>query len=138
MPLHDRKVCDMGFDVWMMKEQGIENSWTKGWSFTLRLEGHYSTKLFPICILDSGKILIRHRYHQLIICKSTPSLKQLNRHEELKGFNGLCKQDGIEYVESLVYLQICVLFNINCHLLSYPFDSSEFCVNSFRNLATKF
>ncbi|PWA77840.1 F-box domain-containing protein [Artemisia annua] len=104
------KCGDMGFNVWVMKRQGVENSWTKRWSFTLRVDSNYSTKLFPVCILDSGKILIMDRSHQLFIyCTSNDSSKKLNRREEVKGLYASCnKKDGIECVESLVSpLDLC-------------------------------
>nr|GEY91374.1 F-box domain-containing protein [Tanacetum cinerariifolium] len=76
---------DMGFNLWVMKEQRVENSWTKRWSFTLRVEGNYSTKLCHICSLDSGKMLFMDRSHQLSIYYTSNDLsKKLNGREEVK------------------------------------------------------
>ncbi|PWA76407.1 F-box domain-containing protein [Artemisia annua] len=100
----DERVDHMGFNVWVMKEQGVENSWMIRWSFPLSVEGNYSTVLVPICILDSGKILFMNCFRQLIIiyCTTNASHKKLNLPEELDVLNSCWKRDGIECVESLV------------------------------------
>ncbi|GKD15100.1 putative F-box domain-containing protein [Tanacetum coccineum] len=97
---------DKGFDVWVMKEQGVESSWTKAWSvpLSIRLEGYCFSKLFPVCILDSGRILIMDiiSYQLIIYYTSNGSFKKLNLSEELRHGLDRWKRDGIEYVESLV------------------------------------
>ncbi|PWA46502.1 F-box domain-containing protein [Artemisia annua] len=41
------------FNLWVMKEQGVGNSWSIAHSFRLQIVGLF----LPICILDNGKIL---------------------------------------------------------------------------------
>ncbi|XP_076895787.1 F-box protein At3g07870-like [Bidens hawaiensis] len=96
------------FDVWLMKEQGNENSWMKAHSFTFSLDlgGGLGMVVYPICILSNGKILMAAGSHVLVIYDtSNHSYKIL---ESLESFNDLqCVRSmnsnlPMEYVESLV------------------------------------
>ncbi|KAJ0657567.1 putative F-box domain-containing protein [Helianthus annuus] len=104
-----------GFDVWLMKQQCDENSWTKAHSFKFGLEGN---RFYPICVLGNGKILMTCSSIQFVIYDtSKDSYKTLNALETLDHIDRLSKifnsrsvggssqfkvVRSIEYVESWV------------------------------------
>lgn len=101
------------FDVWVMKEQGVADSWLKTCSFTFGLDPNNSVNEFrPICILGNGKILITqfmNGSNQLVMYdKSNDSYETLNGLAGLDHLklihmiDDLINMYSIEYVESLV------------------------------------
>lgn len=54
----------MGYEE--VKKHGVENSWSKIYSFTLALEGTLNMSYYTICILDNRRILMANPTYQLI------------------------------------------------------------------------
>ena len=84
------------FGLWVMNEQGAQNSWSNTCSCRL-LDGNRSYK--PICTLDNSRILMRDILnHQLIIYDSSNDSYMLLNTISLDDLHII---RGIEYVESL-------------------------------------
>ncbi|XP_062014760.1 F-box/kelch-repeat protein At3g06240-like [Rosa rugosa] len=58
------------FGIWMMKEHGVEESWTKVIYISPEcLPQHFDNMLTPLCILENGEVLLRCRSLGLYIRK---------------------------------------------------------------------
>ncbi|KAF5770599.1 putative F-box domain-containing protein [Helianthus annuus] len=114
------------FDMWLMKEECDENSWTKVHSFTFGLKDDCCCKFLPVCILGNTKILLTNCSIQLVIYDTSKgSGIMLNGSETFDHFERISRifkfsnvhktfyfKDirSIEYVESLVSpLDICFI-----------------------------
>nr|GEV62443.1 hypothetical protein [Tanacetum cinerariifolium] len=87
-----------GFDVWSMKEQEVENIWSK--TFTIRLDHFYVRKFKPTSILDDGRIFMTNGQCGLLIYdKSEDTYKTWI---VMNGFEDLASIRCAEYVESLI------------------------------------
>lgn len=89
------------FDLWVMREQGVEDSWFITCSFTFSSDPtSFGMSNRPIWILDNGRILMMNRNHQLLIYdiwnKSYKMLNVLLSPDDIKAVH------GIEYMESQV------------------------------------
>ncbi|KAJ0704851.1 putative F-box domain-containing protein [Helianthus annuus] len=95
---------DVGrYDLWVSKDQGgVEISWLKAHSFTIRLEPHLRNNSFLFYILGNGKILIANTSSTLLVMYDMfkDSYKTIDL-ESCRGY-GLHTILPIEYVESLV------------------------------------
>ena len=49
------KTDTITFMVWVMKEQGVQNSWSNTFSFTFGVGGNHFSEFHPMCILGNGK-----------------------------------------------------------------------------------
>ncbi|GKD56886.1 F-box domain containing protein [Tanacetum coccineum] len=93
-------ILDSGHDLWVMKEQGVEKSWSKVCSFTFGLGvDHITDHHYRILnIMDDGRILIVDSSSNLIIYNTSKrSYKKLNTSESVIDFRTV---SGIEYVKS--------------------------------------
>ena len=103
------------FDVWVMKKQGIENLWSKMFSFKFHLEGNPFVEFHPMHILGAGKILLTNGSNQLLIYdtlndsyKMLDDLASLDDYEEREMPYYRHRIRPVEYVESWVSpLDIC-------------------------------
>ncbi|XP_024992113.1 putative F-box protein At3g16210 [Cynara cardunculus var. scolymus] len=91
-------VLGNGFDVWVMKEQGVENSWSKEFSVRLAFEDVYGL-LQTVCILEDGRIVVIDRLQRFIICDPSKGT-----YKRIKGFTSpeIIFKKGVQYIESLV------------------------------------
>ncbi|GKC21580.1 F-box domain containing protein [Tanacetum coccineum] len=103
------KTDTITFVVWVMKEQGIQNSWLKTFSFTFGVEGTRFTEFHPMCILGNGKILLKNGSNQIVIYdtskdsyKMSNNLASLVDFEEENMHGYLRRVLPVEYMESLV------------------------------------
>lgn len=82
-----------GFDMWVMKEQ---DRWSKIYSFELQALNNDIMGYMPVCILNSGKILMLDPSRNLLIYDTSK--------DSFETFNALLeiRVGALEYVESLV------------------------------------
>ncbi|XP_071712376.1 F-box/kelch-repeat protein At3g06240-like [Rutidosis leptorrhynchoides] len=109
------KKTDIGFELWMMKEeQGgvkINNPWSKARTFTFGLEyNYYFDNFHPMCILANGKILLTDGSNQFVIFDTSNDsfetvLNTLTNHNDsirLVVIIEFMRLRSVEYVESLL------------------------------------
>nr|GEZ81343.1 hypothetical protein [Tanacetum cinerariifolium] len=93
-------LLDSGHDIWVMKKQGVEISWSKVCSFTLGLGVDHITQYRILTIMEDGRILMVDTSSNLIIYNTSDcSYKKLNTSESVIDFR---IASGIEYVKSRV------------------------------------
>ncbi|XP_076946920.1 F-box protein At3g07870-like [Bidens hawaiensis] len=108
------------FDLWLMKEQGNDNSWMKAHSFTFALDARcrWSQRVYPLNILSSGKIIMTNTSSLLrIYDTSKHSYKILRSLTNLRDFAFTAYIPSMEYVESLISpSDVCFIYSLDFRL----------------------
>ncbi|GJY19325.1 F-box domain containing protein [Tanacetum coccineum] len=102
------KTDTITFNVWVMTEQGVQNSWLKTLSFTFGVEGNYLNEFHPKGILGNGKILLMNSNQLVIYDTSNGSYRTSNNLASLDDFVEKSMREYIYKVLPIVYMESLV------------------------------
>ncbi|GJY30323.1 F-box domain containing protein [Tanacetum coccineum] len=102
------KTDTITFNVWVMTEQGVQNSWLKTLSFTFGVEGNHLKEFHPKCILGNGRILLMNSNQLVIYDTSNGSYRTSNNLASLDDFVEESMREYIYKVLPIVYMESLV------------------------------